>query len=91
MGMLRPARGFFRSISRFLFCFQSAGGIRGHSSGILVVYFGFQGLNHKGIFTNGKDPTNSCRESDGILTGMHTHKRVNNAFIVNFVMKQLHF
>lgn len=44
---------FFKSTSRFLFCFESAG-CPGHSSGILVIYFGFQGPKHKGVFINHK-------------------------------------
>lgn len=46
---------FFRSISRFLFCFQSAGWTTGHSSGILVICFGFQGPKHKGVLINSKN------------------------------------
>lgn len=57
----------FRSTSRFLLCFESTGWTTGQSSGILVVYFAFQGPKHKGDFINcqaqGKDPTNTRRES----------------------------
>lgn len=58
---------FFRRTSRFLFCLESAGWTTGHSWGILVVYFGFQGPKpqrslHKWQ-TQGKDPKTTPRES----------------------------